>query len=197
MKKKSHVFHGDGGGTSFQACGLAINSYKFHFRFQDVQRETLMPWSSNKVSPPKLTSHGNSKTASLGITGIRYQSGISTLWIDLPASDCWWFRNPIPNHRKDGCLKNPVNNGISKPYQLVSLPDFERTINSMLNKLEDINHDPIYSWHGCIADSGRWMTDHPMISPAYNWGRKKWNEKPKRKMKHVLLVGGFNPIEKH
>ena len=41
----------------------------------------------------------------------------------------------------------------------------------MLNKLEDINHDPIYSWHGCnITDTGRWITYHPMISPTYNWG---------------------------
>jgi len=45
---------------------------------------------------------------------------------------------------------------------------------AMLNKqMEDINHDPIYSWHACsIADTGRWITYHAMISPTYNWQEK-------------------------
>ena len=39
----------------------------------------------------------------------------------------WWFRNPAP----PGTHKNFVNNGISTTFpQLVSWPDFERTINS-------------------------------------------------------------------
>ena len=38
-------------------------------------------------------------------------------------SYCWWFRNPIPNHRLDGA-KTLVNNGINYQPQLVFTPDF-------------------------------------------------------------------------
>ena len=43
----------------------------------------------------------------------------------------WWFRNPIPNHRL-GCFFALVNHGdFHYQPQQVSLPDFERTINSI------------------------------------------------------------------
>ncbi len=36
-----------------------------------------------------------------------------TLMFETTTQFCWWFRNPIPNHRLDGSSNPLVNNGIS------------------------------------------------------------------------------------
>ena len=97
-KKVSHMHHSD----DYQPTINTLNP------FQNIQSIHIFV-SFLKIL--KLTHLDKGARLSFGtsfkvLTGLASAATKSTKWY------CWWFRNPIPNHRLDGD-KNPVKSGIN------------------------------------------------------------------------------------
>ena len=115
MRKKTHVFHGDGGGTSkgLPACNKfqipRCSERKAHALKlqQGVPTKTYQPWKSH----PGISWHRWHQVS------IRYGGPVGSTF---PVTLTGWFRQatvdgseiPFPT-TWDGCIKKNVNNGIN------------------------------------------------------------------------------------
>ena len=98
----------------FFRTSAPLRSFGLHARAKIKTRT----WHSSRLADREWLRNNSIITGQYLIPSITQPTGFFLVTAHLQKSCCWWFRNPIPNHRLD-VFVHPVNNGMNYelPYQ--------------------------------------------------------------------------------